>query len=152
VHTSGLVRRIALAVAGLGAVGAMLAPASQASVPNTFSGGGNVINCSAKVNYPHSSTHVPGTVNATGSVTCSAPVAKISFTMYLNESGFEVASKSFSNTGKSSLSGNVAVACAVGTTHPYQAFLTGTVTAPPGYSPPAAGIGNQSPNINVKCA
>ena len=111
-----------------------------------------VIVCKAKVNYPHSSTHVPGSVNATGSVTCTAPVTTISFTMYLNESGFEVAQRPFINDGKSSLGGNVAVACAVGTTHDYQAFLSGTVKFPPGYTPPIEGIGSQSPNLPVKCA
>jgi len=111
-----------------------------------------VIVCKAKVNYPHSSTHVPGTVNATGSVTCTAAVTTIAFTMYLNESGFEVAQRPFVNDGKASLGGNVAIACAVGTTHNYQAFLTGEVTFPPGYTPPIEGLGSQSPNIAVKCA
>src|SRR5262249_17617495 len=107
VKSPGLILPVLAAFAGGPAFAALPAPPRAAPRPAPPAHSARaaspqaVIVCKAKVNYPHSSTHVPGTVNATGSVTCTAPVTTISFTMYLNESGFEVAQRPFINDGKS---------------------------------------------------
>jgi hypothetical protein len=92
----------------------------------------SVITCTAKQNNPHHSTHKPETVNATGSVTCTAPVASITMTMYLYWDGYLQNSKTFRSVGKSSVSGNVAAPCETGG---WQASLIAEIYFPPGYEP-----------------
>jgi hypothetical protein len=92
----------------------------------------DVITCDAKANNPHHSTHDPSTVNATGSITCSAPVVSITMTMYLYWSGYIQNSATCHSTGESSVSCNVAAPCVTGG---WQVSEIGEIHFPPGYEP-----------------
>lgn len=58
----------------LAAVGALVIPMSIGVA--TPASAASIV-CVATANYPHASTHVGGTVNATGSVSCPVPVSSI---------------------------------------------------------------------------
>lgn len=100
-----------------------------------FSGSGpTLITCNVSAANPHNSGHVGGTVNFVASTSCDAPVSSIVQTITLFWDGYLQSSKSQSNSGEASLSGNVAAACTSGG---WQGSVTTTVVFPPGYVPPS---------------
>jgi hypothetical protein len=108
-----------------------------------------VITCTAKANYPHHSTHVPSTVNATGSITCTAPVASITMTMYLYWSGYIQNSATCRSVGKSSVSCNVAAPCSTGG---WQVSEIGEIYFPPGYEPSPQSVSASQEADVTSCA
>jgi hypothetical protein len=108
------------------------AVAKSGAVVNLKSVGPSTITCTAKANDPHDSSHVGGTVNFVGSISCTAPVASLKMTLYLYWDGYLQASKTKSNAGYASISNNVAAACTSGG---WQGTTYGTVTFPAGYTP-----------------
>jgi hypothetical protein len=95
--------------------------------------------CTIKINYPHDSGHNPGSVNVTGSITCTAPVTflEIGVGLYLN--GYLTASNYASNSGKLYVSTNAAAVCLLPGV--YEGGDVGYVIFPPGYVPPASNWG-----------
>lgn len=115
--------------------------------PEFSSSGPSVISCSAKANNPHDSSHVGGTVNFVGSVTCSSPVASIRMTLTLLWDGYEQAAKTNGNSGQATLSNNVAAPCSSGG---WQGSVVGTVVMPPGYLP-QSGTVSASSVVSISC-
>lgn len=108
----------------------------------------SVITCTIQAQYPHDSSHVPGTVNEVGTITCTSPVSSLSITVELYYSGVLVASSSKSNGGQAFIAHNAATSCVPGY---YQGRATGYVVFPPGYVPPSGFIGHTSPSVFVDC-
>ena len=109
----------------------------------------DTITCALQVNYPHLSTHVPGTVNVTASTTCTAPVTYINMKVGLYYNGTLVTQNSFSGYNTTEVDGNAAAPCQNGT---YTGAATAAVTFPPGYEPSPQNLGPvYSPNISITC-
>lgn len=85
---------------------------------------------------------------ATATWSCSSAVAQLSLNMYLYRNDLFVNQSSTSNSGSSSLQGNVATNC---TTDTYQAIAIGNVTFPPGYTPPTGQESVYSPKVYISC-
>ena len=116
--------------------------------PNLISGGGGVtITCTATANNPHDSSHVGGTVNFVGSVSCTAPVASLKLTLSLYWDGYLQASNIKSNAGFASISNNVAAPCTSGG---WQGTTYASVVFPPGFSP-ASGVISDSNVKSISC-
>lgn len=116
-------------------------PAQAASGP-----GGSVITCTLKVNYPHNSTHVGGTVNVTSEIKCSSNVDSIYISTGLrgaqSSNGW---SQKFNTNYHSS---NAAATCKNGT---YYGVGSGTVTFPSGYSPRVQNVSGSGAVRTVDC-
>jgi hypothetical protein len=115
----------------------------------------SIISCTLQVNDPHKSGHVPGTINVTATIQCSQAVTALYIAVrlyYISSNGneYEVASGSNSNSGKSFIQGNAATSCFNGT---FAADANGTITSPPGYSPPGTNpVGPVfSRSVNITC-
>jgi hypothetical protein len=121
--------------------------ATAAAVPALKSVGPTTITCTAKANNPHNSTHVGGTVNFVGSISCTAPVALLRMTVSLYWDGYIQGSKPKSNAGQASISNNVAAPCTSGG---WQGTTLGTVTFPPGYTP-RSGVVSASNVQSISC-
>jgi hypothetical protein len=108
----------------------------------------NVITCTAKANNPHNSLHVPGTVNAVITTSCTSPVTRIGGIMSLYRDGVFVASGEATTTGSASMSMNAATPCVNGSYH-----ATGdiSVTFPPGYAPPWSDMWPVSATVPITC-
>jgi hypothetical protein len=107
-----------------------------------------VINCDLKINNPHKSTHVTGTINITATWTCTAPVSTLTIDIYLYRNGLYVSEGHTSNPGGSYLMGNAATGCASGT---YQGVALGSVVFPPGYTPPTQNLSVTSNSVYISC-
>jgi hypothetical protein len=103
----------------------------------------SVISCQLKVNDPHASGHVPGTVNVTAKVTCSSAVTALSTNLKLYQNNFNVAGSFNSNTGQKSLSSQLDANCV---TDVWSASGQSTVVFPAGYSPPTGIMNASSPH------
>jgi hypothetical protein len=167
-HTRKL-PRLPVLVLSVFAVGALailpgVAPASAASFaqndppptvtsqPSTTTdlqgvGGGTVITCTAKANNPHDSSHVGGTVNFVGSVSCTAPVASLNLTLSLYLGSYVQATNNKSNTGNATISNNVSALCSSGG---WQGTTYAVVTFPPGYVP-ASGVISDDKIVTINC-
>lgn len=111
----------------MGSLGA--APAGAATGP-----GGAVITCLVKFNNPHGSTHVRGTINASVTTTCTAPVDVITPFFRLNDltrgrTAYAANTKVY-NTSRSYA--NAALSCAPGT---YQGTGSVQIRFPAGFTP-----------------
>ena len=83
--------------------------------------------------YPHKSTHVPGTVNVVTVVTCTAPVPQINIRAALYRNGILVKDSGQKAVYNSpSAQNNAAVTCSNGS---YQGWGSFGVLFPPGYVP-----------------
>ena len=100
-------------------------------------------------NNPHRSTHVPGTVNATTTVTCTYTVEKISIGQALYRGGWIVRSSSATSTWRTNARSNAAVTCASGS---YQNDSTAVVTFPLGYAPRILSGGDRSARLSIRCS
>ena len=131
-----------------------VAPAAGAtgSVHSAAGGTGihplDIITCTGKIDNPHKSSHVPGTVNVEASVTCTAPVSALSMQTGLYRNGILVGSYSNGNTGSPVLAGAFATPCVKGT---YIGAAAVNVIFPPGYLPPAGGFVVESPPVVIAC-
>lgn len=106
------------------------------------------ITCTLQVNYPHKSTHVPGMVNVTATLRCTAPVSSLSMVVGLYRNGSLVSSNRVSNAGSAFLAGNSATPCVSAT---YVGAARGGIVFPPGFSPPSGTVYAQSPAIGIRC-
>jgi hypothetical protein len=113
----------------------------RASANDVADGSVGMINCTLHVHDPHPSSHQPGTVNVEGDITCTAPVSRLQFTMYLYKRActpdcrwvLYANGQSQTRFDVSKITANAAGTCTSGT---YKGYGYGTVTAPPGFSPP----------------
>lgn len=131
-----------LAVAAL-LSGSILAatPAQAASGP-----GGSVITCTLKVNYPHNSTHVGGTVNVTSEIKCTSNVDSIYTSTGLR--GAQTANGWAQKFNINYASSNAAMPCVNGT---YWGIGSGTVTFPSGYSPRVQNVSGAGSSKATNC-
>ncbi len=131
-----------LVVAGVVTGGLLAAtPAQAASGP-----GSSVITCTLKVNYPHNSTHVGGTVNVTSEIKCTSNVDSIYLSTGLRgaQSSNGWSQKFITNYHSS----NAAATCKNGT---YWGVGSGTVTFPSGYSPRVQNVDGAGGSRAVNC-
>lgn len=131
---------VAIAVVSGGLIAA--APAQAASGP-----GGSVITCTLKVNYPHNSGHVSGTVNVTSEISCSSNVDGIYISTGLRGTQSKNGWKQGFNTNYRS--SNAAMPCANGT---YWGIGSGTVTFPSGYTPRVQNVEGTGASRAVNCS
>lgn len=94
------------------------------------------------------STHVPSTVNAVSTISCTAPVASLQIWTDLFYESVLYATGYNANARRSFIQTNAANTCVPGY---YQNVAEGFVVAPPGYTPPSGWIGNSSPLVLVNC-
>ena len=113
----------------------LVATPMATGVSPQFSSGN--IDCLVKANYPHKSTHDPSQTNATSTITCSAPVAKLEVTTQLYFNGNAKGTLgSASNTGKNFVQSQANFTCGNGT---WKNYTTGLVHFPPGFDPSVEG-------------
>jgi hypothetical protein len=144
VHPSALVTRFTM-------------PAGAAAVQRSFAAGRveivkprqSVIVCTINVQFPHKSSHVPGTVNEVATVTCTSPVSELALNVGMYFNGVLKVSLPFDNAGSAFIQGNVATPCVSGT---YVGTADAAVLFPPGYEPPEGFIPqNYSAPQVIKC-
>lgn len=109
----------------------------------------SVIVCTLSIDYPHESSHVPGTANVESNWSCTAPVASLSMNVGLIFDHFDLTAEgSFSNAGLASLQGNAASDCFPGE---YNGTSNGSVVFPPGYEPSPQSSAVESPDTFLTC-
>jgi hypothetical protein len=108
----------------------------------------DVITCTAQANYPHNSSHVPGTVNAVITTSCTKPETQIEGIMSLYRNNVFVASGDNTTTGSASMNMNAATPCVNGSYHSEGGV---SVTFPPGYTPPFADLWPVSATVSITC-
>ena len=118
-------------------------------LPSFVAAANSIIICNPDVQYPHNSTHKPGTVNEVVTVSCTAPVTQIQLVagLYYNSALVNQSSMArCSNT--STCQANTAVPCQSGD---YKGGMSWGVYFPPGYEPPTysnVGYGN---TVTIAC-
>jgi len=102
---------------------------------------GGVIACDLRIDNPHNSGHVLGTVNVEAVITCSSQVSSLSVTAYLYPPVPYAPVRGATARGTITAKSNAAKSCTNGT---YQGYARATVVIPPGYTGPtsASGFGN----------
>lgn len=112
--------------------------------------GGNIIVCTVKADYPHNSTHVGGTVNFVGSVSCTSTVANIAQTTYLYDTtnGRNKVGQFPYQPGTSSAKSNSALSCINGV---YYGVSSTSVTFPPNYVPQSQYSRAVSSKVTIQC-
>lgn len=110
--------------------------------------GPSVITCTPKVNYPHNSSHVGGTINVQVTMSCTYPVDKISITASLWRGNSMLKAVNGISYGKASNASNAPIACAPGS---YYGMGTWVVTFPYGYVPRVQTGGGQSVVRAISC-
>jgi hypothetical protein len=105
--------------------------------------------CNVRVDYPHNSSHVDGTVNVQSQVTCDATVIGITLLLQLYYNGSVAHSNINENAGQASLYNQVAAPCVNGS---WQAHAEAQVFFPPGVTPPSAYQSQDSPPISIDCS
>jgi hypothetical protein len=107
------------------------------------------INCLLRLDYPHNSSHVDGTVNVAAQVTCDTPVSSITLLLQLYYNGSVANSNINENAGQLSLYNQVAAPCINGG---WQAHAETLVNFPPGVVPPSAYDSEDSQQISIDCS
>jgi hypothetical protein len=108
----------------------------------------DLVNCNVRVDDPHDSGHVGGTVNMIARVKCDRPVAAIKLVVRLKRDGQEVILNDFSNSGVAALQGKANTPCVDGT-YQGEAAAEGTYFPP---SFPATGtFGAKSATKEITC-
>ncbi len=118
----------AVAAIALGLVLVPLAAASPAAAAD-------VITCTLRVDNPHASTHVSGTINVSATMTCSRQIAEIYIrtTLYKGTGSPSWQGASNDRFNVAALSANAAAPCSAGPGSFY-GYATSTVTPPAGYT------------------
>lgn len=110
---------------------------------------GEPVVCEKKVNNPHESTHVPGTVNIVVSLVCSAVVYNVRLRISLYFNGKEVATTSYRTFGDTAgASTNLAVPCRTGV---YQGWGYADWENPVGDDPHKAKLEGWGFKVKVTC-
>lgn len=105
--------------------------------------------CTLQVQYPHNSSHFPGTINVVGTLDCSSWTYALALNVDLYRNGVLVASSpSKSGTFTSHLETNAATPCVPGA---YYGIATGSVLAGPFYWPPLWNAWVLSPTRYLTC-
>ncbi|WP_141977688.1 hypothetical protein [Saccharothrix saharensis] len=108
-----------------------------------------VITCNAISDYPHNSSHVPGTINVVGRGVCDYPVGSIDVVTGLFRGGTTVVGTGARvQANVASLSAPASAPCVAGS---YIGVADVIFTAPPGYYPPAIRLVGQSPSVSISC-
>ncbi|MFE2754902.1 hypothetical protein ACFXGA_23165 [Actinosynnema sp. NPDC059335] len=108
-----------------------------------------VITCNAISDYPHNSSHVPGTINVVGRGVCDYAVGSIDVVTGLFRGGTTVVGTGARvQANVASLSAPASAPCAAGS---YIGVADVIFTAPPGYYPPAIRLVGQSPSVSLSC-
>jgi hypothetical protein len=103
--------------------------------PITAVSGAKVIVCNAKVQQPHKSSHVPGTINVVATIACTHTVPSLAVGVGLYRNGRLVKLsrvRAFRNTRIGA--NNAAVPCSSGS---YRGAANFAVVFPPGFNPPS---------------
>jgi hypothetical protein len=123
--------------------GLFVVPAGTASAAET------VITCSIRVDNPHNSHHVTGTVNVTAVVDCNMAVPAMSLAVELYRDGILDGGEPFTATNTNKLKGNAANAvCVAGS---YRGVAAAVVQAPPGFTPPRLTVEGTSKTADITC-
>lgn len=107
--------------------------------------------CTLTINYPHASTHVTGTINVTGSVSCPVTMTEIFLQIHLQKStgaSWAGTPKDFFNA--SWVSANASTACSSGAGS-YRGRAYTEVRPPAGWSPAMQSQTKYSPYVSVGC-
>lgn len=107
--------------------------------------------CTLTINYPHASTHVSGTINVTGSVSCPVTMTEMYLQIHLQKStgaSWAGTPKNYFNT--SWLSANAATSCSSGAGS-YRGRAYTVVRPPAGWSPSSQSQTKYSPYVSVGC-
>lgn len=117
----------------------------------TYSKNGALLDviCNLRLDYPHSSSHVDGTVNVESQVTCNTPVTGITLLLQLYYNGSVANSSINENVGAASLYNQVAAPCINGG---WQAHAEALVIFPPGVTPPSAYESQDTPPLTIDCS
>lgn len=112
-------------------------------------GAAAVITCTPNVQSPHNSTHVPGTVNVVVTLSCTAPVPRISIRAALYRNGNLVKDSGAKDVlGARSAQNNAAEPCHAAT---YQGWMSYFVQFPAGYVPPTGASSGFGPTRSITC-
>jgi hypothetical protein len=123
--------------------GLFVVPAGTASAAET------VITCSIRVDNPHNSHHVTGTVNVTAVVDCNMAVPAMSLAVELYRGSVRDGKETFTATNTKELEGNAANAvCVAGS---YRGAAAADVQAPPGFTPPRLTVEETSKTVPITC-
>ena len=106
-----------------------------------------MITCQLQVHYPHNSGHVPGTINVSSDILCSAVVDFIYSSTGLRGAASGNGWAQASNTGYKD--SNAAANCVNGV---YWGIGSGTITFPPGYTPHTANVSGSGVTRTVNCS
>jgi hypothetical protein len=116
--------------------------------PNATAAAAFVITCVLRVDYPHNSSHVDGTVNTVAQVSCDSPMTSLTLLLQLYYNGSVANSVIAENNGAASLTQNVAAPCIPGG---WQAHAETLVEFPPGVVPPSLYDSEDSQPISIGC-
>lgn len=107
--------------------------------------------CNINVNWPHGSTHVTGTINATSTISCSTVMPNLRMQNYLVRTDGALWSKPLiSYLNVTYLPTNASTGCSAGPAN----FMNHTyynITFPPGYTPQNYEGWHDSPWVGVAC-
>lgn len=107
------------------------------------------ITCDLTIDYPHSSKHVPETVNVVAHWNCTQAMSSLEMDVQLDVDNIQIGSGHSENTLQRSLNGNAAAnGCINGAE--YEGYVSGSGEAPPGYSPRLQ-TGYNSSSAEVTC-
>lgn len=106
------------------------------------------ITCQVQVQYPHNSTHVPGTVNVVGTTRCDAPIASIVLSLVLLKEAQPVGRGISGRIVGAEAQVNAAAPCSPGL---YTGLMAFWLVFPPGFFPPTAINLLSSPPIPIVC-
>ena len=149
IPATGLAAAPAGATPGTSPVGTTLTATRSAAAPNSPGAAGVTITCTLNAGqYPHKSTHVPGTVNYVATASCDAPVVSVTVAATLQPPIPYAPIHGQPGSGTISAQSNAAKACTNGN---YYGYATMTVVFPPGYTPNPQTTNGTSPTKDIVC-
>lgn len=122
----------------------------QGASPSTTTA---TITCNLRVDYPHSSSHVPGTANVEMSVLCTAAVPSLTLTPYLYPPVpyATIRGATRTATGSISVGANAATGNPCPTNGYYQGYGYAVVKWPPNYYPSSSVLSGFGNSAYVQC-
>jgi hypothetical protein len=106
------------------------------------------ITCNLRVDYPHNSSHVFGTVNAVAQITCDTPVYGLGLEVDLMRDSQLAAANYSENYGVAALTVNTAADCVPGG---YYVHANAVVVFPEGVVPPTLSDSQESATLSIGC-